>query len=233
MVSGDPDPGSPKGEVHGSRGHAVVVDGDFDVDVFVFDLFGVVIAFDDTIAYARLARHCADPDGAAGQLDGLLAGDDFGTGRLTLAEIHRQLVDAQGLTLSYPAFEATWREPYTWAMPGMAPLLNRLADRYRLVLLSNVDRYYWPVIRAAHPELDRFECAAPVLRPRRREAGAGELPPRLPDREHGPRPLPLRGRQRRERRRGPNGWASARTGSAASRASWRGYGGRASRGSTA
>jgi HAD superfamily hydrolase (TIGR01509 family) len=131
-------------------------DGAFDVDVFVFDLFGVVIDFDDAIAYSRLARHCADPTGAAVQLDGLLAGYDFGTGKLTLPEIHRKLVDAQGLTLSYPDFEAAWLEPYSWAMPGMAPLLERLSARYRLVLLSNVDRYYWPVVRAAHPELDFF-----------------------------------------------------------------------------
>jgi HAD superfamily hydrolase (TIGR01509 family) len=81
---------------------------------------------------------------------------DFGTGRLTLQEVHRQLVAAHRLTLCYPDFEAAWREPYAWAMPGMAPLLDRLAGRYGLVLLSNVDRYYWPVIRAAHPEPDRF-----------------------------------------------------------------------------
>jgi HAD superfamily hydrolase (TIGR01509 family) len=89
-------------------------------------------------------------------LDGLMAGYDVCTGKLTLPEIHRQLVDAHGLTLSLSDFEAAWREPYSWAMPGMAPLLERLADRYRLVLLSNVDRYYWAVVRAAHPELDRF-----------------------------------------------------------------------------
>ena len=135
-----------------------MVDADCEVDVFIFDLFGVVIEFDDAIAYARLARHCADPAGAVAQLDGLLAGYDFCTGRLTLPEIHRRLVEAEGLTLSYPDFEASWQEPYTWAMPGMAPLLERLADRYRLVLLSNVDQYYWPVVRAAHPELDRFSA---------------------------------------------------------------------------
>jgi HAD superfamily hydrolase (TIGR01509 family) len=130
----------------------------FDVDVFVFDLFGVVIAFDDAIAYARLARHCADPAAATARFDEVLAGDDFGTGKRTLAEVHRQLVVAHGLTLSYSELEAAWREPYSWAMPGMAPLLARLAERYHLVLLSNIDRYYWPVVRAAHPELDRFSA---------------------------------------------------------------------------
>jgi HAD superfamily hydrolase (TIGR01509 family) len=147
-----------------------MVDGDFDVDVFVFDLFGVVIDFDDAIFYSRLARHCPDPAAATARLDGVLAGYDFGTGRATLAAVHRQLVAAHGLTLSYLEFEAVWREPYTWAMPGMAPLLERLAGRYRLVLLSNIDRDYWPVVRAAHPELDRFSalllsCELGALKP--------------------------------------------------------------------
>ena len=31
-----------------------MVDADCEVDVFIFDLFGVVIDFDDAIAYARL-----------------------------------------------------------------------------------------------------------------------------------------------------------------------------------
>jgi hypothetical protein len=32
--------------------------------VFVFDLFGVVILFDDSIVYRRIAKYCDDPDQA-------------------------------------------------------------------------------------------------------------------------------------------------------------------------
>jgi len=32
-----------------------------DVSAFIFDLFGVVIAFDNDLMYRRLAQHCTDP----------------------------------------------------------------------------------------------------------------------------------------------------------------------------
>ena len=39
----------------------------------------------------------------------------------------------------------------------MAELVRALSEHYRLVLLSNVDRDYWQVVRQLHPELECFE----------------------------------------------------------------------------
>ena len=47
---------------------------------------------------------------------------------------------------------------YTWAIRAWPRCWSAWLDRYRLVLLSNVDQYYWPVVGAAHPELDRFSA---------------------------------------------------------------------------
>ena len=127
------------------------------IEVLVFDLFGVLIAFDDDLVTARLARHCSDPDDAFGRLHKLTARHDIITGASTLPEVHRELVDTHGLTLSFRDFEAAWLEPYHEATPGMADLAKALSEHYRLVLLSNVDRDYWQVVRAMHPELDCFE----------------------------------------------------------------------------
>ena len=41
-------------------------------------------------------------------------------------------------------------------MPDFAALLEELSRGYRLVLLSNVDRYYFEAIRHLHPELGYF-----------------------------------------------------------------------------
>ena len=127
-----------------------------DIEVIVFDLFGVLISFDDD-ATARLARNCADPSEAFGRLHKLAASQDLITGASTLSQVYRLLVDTEGLTLSYPDFEATWLEPCHEALPGMASLVRRLSEHYRLVLLSNVDRDYWQVVRRMHSELDCFE----------------------------------------------------------------------------
>lgn len=127
------------------------------IEILVFDLFGVLIGFDDGLVTARLARHCADPASAFERLHKLTARDDIITGEATLPQVHRELVDTYGLTLSYPEFEAAWLEPYHHPIPGMAELVEALSGHYRLVLLSNVDRDYWQVVRAMHPELEHFE----------------------------------------------------------------------------
>jgi HAD superfamily hydrolase (TIGR01509 family) len=87
-----------------------------------------------------------------------MAGREITTGQLTLQQLHRRAVDAHGLTLAYAEFEGAWLEPYSEPMPGMADLVTILSRHYRLVLLSNVDRYYWRVVRAMHPELDAFDA---------------------------------------------------------------------------
>jgi HAD superfamily hydrolase (TIGR01509 family) len=127
-------------------------------EAFIFDLFGVIIAFDNSIVYSRLARHCANPEDAVRQLDGLMASRDVITGRLTLQQIYGRLVEVHGLTLGYPDFEAAWLEPYSWPMPGMIELVTALSVNYPLLLLSNIDAYYWRVVRAAHSELECFKA---------------------------------------------------------------------------
>ncbi len=127
------------------------------IDVLVFDLFGVLIGFDDGLVIARLARHCADPAAASERLHKLTARHDIITGETTLSQVHRELVDTHGLSLAYQEFEAAWLEPYHQPILGMAELVEALSRHYRLVLLSNVDRDYWQVVRAMQPELEHFE----------------------------------------------------------------------------
>jgi HAD superfamily hydrolase (TIGR01509 family) len=128
-----------------------------NIEVFVFDLFGVMLSFDNDIVYSRFAQHCTDPTEAFVHLHGLMSDTEVITGRSTLPQVHQRLVDTLGLSLSYPEFEASWLEPYSEAMPGMADLVTTLSAHYRLVLLSNVDRDYWRVVLPMHPELKCFE----------------------------------------------------------------------------
>ena len=131
--------------------------GESAIEVLVFDLFGVLISFDDDLVIARLARHCADPTGAFERLHKLTARLDIITGEPTLPQVHRELVEDHGLALSWADFEAAWLEPYHEAIPAMAELVEALSGNYRPVLLSNVDRDYWQVVRAMQPELEHFE----------------------------------------------------------------------------
>ena len=127
------------------------------IDTLIFDLFGVLISFDDDIVYRRLAPHCEDPEAAFLALRGLVSQRDLIRGRKSLDQLHQQLVAAHGLALTRRDFEAAWLEPYSEPMPGMADLIRTLSKRYKLVLLSNVDKYYWQVVHKTHPEIACFD----------------------------------------------------------------------------
>lgn len=127
-----------------------------EIRSLIFDLFGVVISFDENSVYRRLANHCPNSETAFKGMQGLVSTPDLITGRLTLEQLHQRLVADHGLALEYEAFHNNWLTPYTAAMPGVASMLRELSEKYRLVLLSNVDRYYFDVVRNQHRELDHF-----------------------------------------------------------------------------
>lgn len=126
-------------------------------DAIVFDLFGVVIAFDDALVTRRLAEHCADPRSACLALRDIVSDAELIRGKVSLSEFHSRLVDRHGLSLDLNAFEKLWQMPYSESMPGMRELLQDLAGRTRIVLLSNVDQHYWRTIRDRHDELEYFD----------------------------------------------------------------------------
>ena len=100
-------------------------------DAFIFDLFGVVISFDDQIVYRRIAKHCARPDRAWRDLDGLVSSPELITGVLTLRDMHERLRQAHGMSLTLDEFDALWREPYSESMVGMDDVLETLGMNHR------------------------------------------------------------------------------------------------------
>ncbi|OYT90348.1 MAG: hypothetical protein CFE43_18775 [Burkholderiales bacterium PBB3] len=127
-----------------------------EIRAFIFDLFGVVLSFDENSVYTRLAAQCHEPATALQALQGLVSTPALITGKLSLQQLHQQLVAKHGFSLGFAQFEVLWLTPYTAAMPGIAGILRALSSRYRLVLLSNVDCYYLEVVRRQHPELSYF-----------------------------------------------------------------------------
>jgi hypothetical protein len=82
-------------------------------EAFIFDFFGVMASFDNDIIYARLAKHCRNQAEAFTKLDGLMAGRDVITGRLTLHQIYDRLVEVHGLSLDY-ARPGAWHGTKGW-----------------------------------------------------------------------------------------------------------------------
>lgn len=127
------------------------------IECIIFDLFGVLVAFDDGRVYAKLAAHCDTPAEAERGMHDLVSRPALICGRLSLEALWSELVTQYGLKLSLHDFTAVWQAPYSWPMPGMLDLLTELRGRCRRVLLSNVDPFHWPTVFASLPELKRFD----------------------------------------------------------------------------
>lgn len=126
------------------------------IECLILDLFGVIVAFDDQLVYERIAEQCAAPHEAVLQMRSLVSDPDLIRGRTTLLQLHTRLVKELGLRASPKEFQAMWTTSYSEPMPGIRELLRDVASRCRLVLLSNVDRDYWPTVHQSIPELNSF-----------------------------------------------------------------------------
>lgn len=128
------------------------------IQALIFDLFGVIVSFDDGLVYDRLAQRCAEPEKAAEHMINLVSEPKLIRGRTAIRQLHAQLVTDVGLGVSFEEFETMWRVSYSEPMPGMRELLSQLARQCRLVLLSNVDPYYWSTVEASIPEIHGFHA---------------------------------------------------------------------------
>ncbi len=138
-----------------------------------FDLFGVLISFDDNLVTQRIAGYCSSPEKAASELVDVVSKEVLIRGELSLEELHADLVQRLGLTLGVEDFHRLWLEPYSKPMPGMLDVLEVLSKQCQLVLISNVDRYYWGSLRSTLLELKRFRhmvvsCEVGVSKPDRK-----------------------------------------------------------------
>jgi len=129
-----------------------------EIEALILDLFGVIVAFDDGLLYDRIAQRCENPKTVVEHMQNLVSEPSLICGRTSLHQVHTNLVEDLGLSASFEEFEAMWLVSYSEPMPGVRDLLRQLNGKCRLVLLSNVDPYYWSTIESSIPELQDFHA---------------------------------------------------------------------------
>jgi FMN phosphatase YigB (HAD superfamily) len=108
------------------------------VEVFVFDLGGVIASHDTDFWYCRLASRC-DCDSDDSRLRSALHDTRYSTGQASIAELHKHLVT----TLDY---DGPWEEfLLDWSChfdidQEMIKLLAWLARDRRVIIFSNTNR---------------------------------------------------------------------------------------------
>ncbi len=112
-----------------------------DVDALVFDLGGVICAHDNQVLHERLASRCA-PTVTADDVKAVVARPGWMTGARPIADLHRTLRDEGGYDGSWETFEDDWC-CHLAVDPSMLALVERLAERHRVMIFSNTDAVHW------------------------------------------------------------------------------------------
>ena len=130
------------------------VEGDFRA--VIFDLGKVLVHFDFALGYQALAGRC---DHGAEEIPRLIAPtglvERFETGLIEPHDFVEQLSRLLGLRLNYQEFCEIWTSIFTGTLVS-EEVLEGLAKRYRLILLSNTNAIHFEMVRQRYPLLAHF-----------------------------------------------------------------------------
>jgi putative hydrolase of the HAD superfamily len=126
-------------------------------EVIVFDLGNTLIRFDHNISARKIANLC--------HLDSKRIYDtffdseftrSFEKGLLSPKEFHSQASRFLGIKIPYKDFVNIWNDIF-WEDRGSCELVKRLKGKYRLFLLSNVNRLHFEHVKKKFPVIGIFD----------------------------------------------------------------------------
>lgn len=123
----------------------------------VFDLGNTLVRFDHNIAVKKLnGLFKIEPEALYGLFFDSELTHLFEKGLISPEEFHKRAVDAAGISLPYDKFLAIWNDIF-WIDEGACDLARRLKGRYRLFLLSNVNKSHFEYIRGKFDIIGIFD----------------------------------------------------------------------------
>ena len=129
------------------------------IDTLIFNLGGVLVL----TMWERVTGPWAALSGLTGDevWERILAGDayrPFMTGEIDRAEFHRRMCSSLGVDEPADAMFETWSSAIV-VNAAIAPLIARLARRYRLIVGSNTDELHYARGQEVQPALAQFDDA--------------------------------------------------------------------------
>lgn len=127
------------------------------IEAVIFDLGNVLVFHDNALMYHRLGERAGlSGEAVARALAGRELFEGTNRGRLDAAGIRREVCRALGLDLAPDEFAALWSCHFT-VNEAVLPLVEGLAGRVKLVLLSNTNALHTAYLRPRLPVLERFD----------------------------------------------------------------------------
>ena len=126
----------------------------------LMDLGRVLIHFDFSAGYSALEKLCPYP---TAEIRRRIAATDlaarFETGLIEPREFYAQLSALIELNVDYERFCAIWNSIFSGVLVPES-IIEGLARRYRLVLVSNTNRIHFEMVRRQYPVLRHFHHMA-------------------------------------------------------------------------
>jgi putative hydrolase of the HAD superfamily len=128
------------------------------IEAVVLDLGNVLVFHDDPILFQRMsAWGGADPSNIRTRMRELW--DAINRGALAGHELRRTICEVAGssVPMEEDAFIELWNCHFR-VHAEMLPLLDKLLERTKVLLLTNVNDLHWRYVRPLLPHLDRFHA---------------------------------------------------------------------------
>jgi putative hydrolase of the HAD superfamily len=145
------------------------------IKTILFDLGNVIVPFDFKRAYARLGPLCnCEPACIPARIRSTDLVTRFETGRVGPEQFVEELSGLLGLKITFAEFCDLWTCIFLPQPLIGESLLESLASRYRLMLLSNTNPIHFDMVKANYPLLRHFhDCVLSY------EAGALKPSPKI------------------------------------------------------
>lgn len=127
------------------------------IKTVIFDLGNVIIPFDNARAYRALAQHCPYPASKiAARLNATDLVSRFETGLIEPADFANEVGRTLDLRLGFDQFREIWSSIFLPETLLPESLLEAIAARYRMLLLSNTNAIHFEMVRREYPLLRHF-----------------------------------------------------------------------------
>ena len=127
------------------------------IRAILFDLGRVIVPFDFNRAYARIeALGGIQASEVAARIlpTGLM--QKYESGEIETGDFVRRMSDLCGIEVSFEVFDELWNSIFPRETIVSEELVAALAERYRLVLVSNTNPLHFAMIRENYPILRHF-----------------------------------------------------------------------------
>ncbi|MHC4962662.1 MAG: HAD family hydrolase [Planctomycetota bacterium] len=129
-----------------------------DIQAVIFDMGRVLVDIDSKLLVEKLFKglDASDLQELGRKTMAHPAMVKFNTGRMDAQTFHRRMCESYGLELSFEAFTSLWCAIFV-TMKGMRELLEKIAPRITIGLLSDTDPVHWSFIRRRWAWIDAIE----------------------------------------------------------------------------